>query len=90
MKSCDTTTGNQWTTGNTNLILHSTDVNLLALDRRQFEYTCGIFTIALDVWVDGTGERCSIGTGRTTFFIMSARNVSIWNLLNGGLQAYVM
>ena len=60
------------------------------LDRRQFEYTCGIFTIALDAWVDGTGERCRISTGRTTFFIMSARNVPIWNLFNRGLQAYVM
>ncbi len=30
MKYCGTTRGNQWTTGNTNLILHSKDVNLLA------------------------------------------------------------
>ena len=25
------------------------------LDRRQFEYTCGIVTIAFDAWVDVTG-----------------------------------
>ena len=30
MKYCGTTTGNQWTTENTNLILHSKDVDLLA------------------------------------------------------------
>ena len=33
LKSCDTTTGNQWTTGNTNLNLNPKDLGLLTQSR---------------------------------------------------------
>lgn len=35
MKYCDTTRGNGWTTGNTNLILNPRDRNLLAASRNR-------------------------------------------------------
>lgn len=38
MKYCDTTRGNGWTTGNTNLILNLKDPNLLA--RRAVQIFC--------------------------------------------------
>ena len=38
MKSCDTTTGNGWTTGNTNIILNSKDHSLLATELRAARF----------------------------------------------------